>query len=164
MLGGLIQPRYITSYSGGSGSREASASASYDYSGLEDHLKSQDMVDDLRAQKYASLYGGDVAGSVATGDKIRSLLGKINANAPGATEKNPHTVVNPLAKVQSSSGSDGVRQQDPDFAGHHDHQAGLGADQDGQPDQPEWRQNLINKNNALKDKRLGRMVEMGHIA
>ena len=122
------------------------------------------MVDDLRAQKYASLYGGDVAGSVATSDKIRSLLGKINANAPGATEKNPHTVVNPLAKVQSSSGSAGVHQREPDFEGYHDYQDGIGADQDSQQAPPEWKQNLINKNNALKDKRLGRMVEMGHIA
>lgn len=155
MLGGLLQPRFLTSYSGGSGGREASLSASYDYSGLENHLKSQDMVDDLRAQKYAALYGGDVAGSVATGDKIRSLLGVINANAPGATEKNPHTVVDPLAKVQSYHSSVGSREVQPEFEGFHADQDGFGGDDGEPPAIPGWKQNLIDANESKKKRAIG---------
>lgn len=119
MLGGLRLPPKLTRFSDGGGSSSSSDSTSYDYSGLEQHLKAQDDVGALSAQKYGALYGGDVAGSVAAGRRIRSLLDVINANAPGATEQNPHTVVNPLRKVASTSTHNSSNSQGPSLEGYH---------------------------------------------
>lgn len=152
MLGGLLAPPYVNRFSGGSSGQEASSSASFDYSGLENHLKAQDAVDALRGQKFQALYDGDIAGSVTAGDRIRSLLGTINANAPGATERNPHTLADPLSKVTSMSGHVSNRQDYPDFSGHHPHEvdddAAPAAPQ--QPQMPLSKQKLITANENAK--------------
>lgn len=150
MLDALLPPRYLDRYSGGSMSREGSSSASFDYSGLDEHVKAQHEVDNLRAQKYAALYGGDVAGSVAASDKIRSLLKVINANVPGATERNPHTVTAPLARTTSTSSSSSVRADAPDYAGHND-EPPTDQEEGGMPklpEEPEWKKKLRWKNLA----------------
>jgi hypothetical protein len=120
MLGGLRIPQNLTTLTGGGGSSSSSESTSYDYSGLQRHLEAQDEVDKLRQAKYQALYGGDVAGSVAAGGRIRSLLGVINANAPGATEKSPYTIVDPLAKVSSTSSQNSMDSRGPHVEGYHD--------------------------------------------
>jgi hypothetical protein len=120
MLGGLRLPQNLTTFSGGGGSSSTSDSTSYDYSGLQRHLEAQDEVDKLRTGKYQALYGGDVAGSVAAGSRIRSLLDVINANAPGATEQSPYTIVDPLAKVSSSSSQRSSDGRGPQLEGYHD--------------------------------------------
>lgn len=120
MLGGLRLPQNLTTFTGGGGSSSGSESVSYDYSGMQRHLEAQDEVDKLREAKYQALYGGDVAGSVAAGGRIRSLLDVINANAPGATEQNPYTVVDPLAKVSSTSSQKSSDSRAPHLEGYHD--------------------------------------------
>lgn len=92
-------------YSAPSSSSSSSSSTSYDYSGLEDHLKRQDALAGLRDQKFQSLYGGDVAASVVSGNRIRSLLDAVRQHAPGATERDPMQIVSPLVRVSSESSS-----------------------------------------------------------
>ena len=151
MLGGLLLPPYLTRYSGGGGSQSSSDSTSYDYSGLAEHLKAQDEVDQLRDAKYQALYGGDVAGSVAAGNRIRSLLGVINSNAPGATEQNPHSVVDPLVKVSATSSHTASDTHSPALEGTH---SLGGQDEDPAPPAlPVWKTNLIEANERKNEER-----------
>lgn len=55
-----------------------SGSVNYDYSGPDEARKRRDSVADASAQRYEQLYAGDVAGSVASGHKIRRLLASIS--------------------------------------------------------------------------------------
>ena len=100
---------------GGSTGAKSSSSTHYDFSGLDEQIKRQDSVDGLRGEKFASLYNGDVAGSVGAGGRIRSLLGIINSQSPGATERNPHSEINPLVKVSATSTSSDSDIEDPSY-------------------------------------------------
>lgn len=79
MLGGLLLPPYLTSYSGGGGHVSEASSTSYDNSGPERRSAAADELDKLRTAKFQALYGGDVPGSVAAGQRIRSLMGYLNS-------------------------------------------------------------------------------------
>lgn len=109
---------YQSRSGGGGRTRQSSGSTTYDYSGLEEHLKRQDAISQLGGQKFAALYGGDIAGSVDAGNRIRGLLSSVRANAPGATERNPMQVTNPLVKVARADSEsretdeEGVNQYD----------------------------------------------------
>lgn len=96
----------LTQLRGGSSSRSGQRSATYDYSGLEDHIKRQDAVEALRGSKFASLYAGDVAGAVDAGNKVRGLVSRLRSVAPGTDERNPHQLAMPLVTVRSESQSD----------------------------------------------------------
>lgn len=96
-------PDYLTRYSAPSSS--SSTSESYDYSGFDDHIKRQDAIGALRDGKFAALYGGDVAGAVSSGNKIRDLLKTVRANTPNATERDPVQLTTPLVRVSSRSSS-----------------------------------------------------------
>lgn len=111
-------------YSAPRSESQSSLSETYDYGGLEDHLKRQDAVGAMRDAKFAALYGGDVAGSVSAGNKIRELLSAVRQNAPGATERDPNKIVAPLVRVASRStssssgmGGGGFKQAAQDGAG-----------------------------------------------
>lgn len=56
----------------------SSGSVNYDYSGPDEARKRRDSAADAAAQRYEQLYAGDVAGSVASGHKIRRLLASIS--------------------------------------------------------------------------------------
>lgn len=94
---------FLTRLSAPSSSSSSSESESYDYSGLDDHIKRQDAIGALRDNKFASLYAGDVAGSVTAGGKIRNLLAAVRANAPDATERDPNKIASPLVRITSRS-------------------------------------------------------------
>jgi hypothetical protein len=111
-------------YSAPRSESQSSLSETYDYGGLEDHLKRQDAVGAMRDAKFAALYSGDVAGSVSAGNKIRELLSAVRQNAPGATERNPNQIAAPLVRVASrstsssnSGGGGGFKQAEQDGAG-----------------------------------------------
>lgn len=99
-------------------SSSRSSNVSYDYEGLDDHIKRQDALAATRDAKFASLYGGDVAGSVVAGNKIRDLLKTLRANAPGTTERDPYQIASPLVRVssQSSSNKSDVNGDTSEFA------------------------------------------------
>lgn len=113
-------PQHLTSYQSPSSSWSSSLRETYDHSGLDDHIKRQDLVGQLRDSKFQSYYAGDVAGSVSRGNQIRDLLSAVRANAPEATERNPVQIVSPLVRVTSrdsnASGSIGPEQ----FTGRSD--------------------------------------------
>lgn len=117
-------PGQLTQWSGPSSSQDSSESASYDYSGLDDLLKKQEEVGGLRDQKFRSIYDGDIPGAVATGGRIRDLLGAIRKHAPQATERSPQAIGAPLVRVASSSSSSSSRSEAPSWHGQHD-EAGL---------------------------------------
>jgi hypothetical protein len=88
----------------GPSSRQSSdSSVRYDYSGLDRHLKQQDELAQLRNSKYQQLYGGDVAGSVASTQRIRDLLAQLIANASDTTEQDPFQIPNQLRRIESQS-------------------------------------------------------------
>jgi hypothetical protein len=92
------------------------SSASYDYSGLDDAIKKQDELAQTSHQKYQQLYGGDVAGSVGSTQRIRDLLTQLRAYAPNASEKNPFQLASPLTRI---SHSDTSSSSDFDSGGVH---------------------------------------------
>lgn len=126
-------PQYLTSYQSPSSASSSSQRETYDYSGLDDHIKRQDLVGQLRDAKFQSHYAGDISGSVSKGNQIRDLLTAIKANTPSATERNPVQIVSPLVRVTSrdtsSSGSVGSEQ----FTGKSDGY---------QLPKPEWEESL----------------------
>lgn len=126
-------PQQLTSYQSPSSSWSSSLRETFDYSGLDEHTKRQDLVGQLRDAKFQSHYAGDVAGGVAKGNQIRDLLAAIKVHAPEATERDPVKIVSPLARVASretsNSGSTGSGQ----FAGHSDGYA---------LPKPEWMESL----------------------
>ena len=83
----------------------SSFSINYDYSGLDELIKRQDAVGDLRGAKRSALYGGDVAGAMAAGGKIRDLVSYIRAHNPLAPEDNPIAASAPQRRIDSMSGS-----------------------------------------------------------
>lgn len=78
----MLYPTHITRMSGPSSSQSSSSSVSYDYSGLDEIAKRKDEARQLGAAKWKALYDGDVGGSVAAGDRIRSLLSSLSEIQP----------------------------------------------------------------------------------
>jgi hypothetical protein len=95
----------MTRYTGPSYSQSGSSSTSYDYAGLDEHIKRQDALGAARDEKFNALYSGDVQAGVGAGNRIRDLLKAVRAHAPGADERDPHHIVNPLVRISSTSGS-----------------------------------------------------------
>lgn len=100
----------------------SSSSDTFDYSGLERHLKMQDELANASHDKYQRIYKGDVPGSVDSQHRIRDLLTQLRVNAPGTTERDPYQVFDPLVKVAHSSSDSsqsfeggGVEQAVPDY-------------------------------------------------
>jgi hypothetical protein len=116
------------------------SSASYDYSGLDDAIKKQDELAQTSHQKYQQLYGGDVAGSVGSTQRIRDLLTQLRVYAPNASEKNPFQLASPLTRI---SHSDNSSSNDFDSGGVHAEPGGLPAlPQPHQDDHPQEDPNL----------------------
>lgn len=118
----LQLPKYLASYNSPNSSSSSSTSESYDYSGLDEHLKRQEMLAGQRDAKFAALYGGDVAGSVAAGSRVRDLLKAIRMHSPDATERDPSQMVNPLVRVTSRSTSNSSSSDGPSWAGNNGEQ------------------------------------------
>lgn len=110
-------------------SSSSERSETYDYSGLEDHIKRQDAVEALKGQKFAAYYAGDIPAAVEAGSKIRTLVAGLRRLAPGTTESNPNQVSMPHAVVRSSSVSGSNRSEGPmvEFAGALDEPPAPGA-------------------------------------
>lgn len=108
MLGGLRLPPFLTSYSGGGGQVSESSSTSYDNSGPERRSAAADELDKLKTAKFQALYGGDVPGSVAAGQRIRSLLGYLGSGA----DSQP--------RVASMSSSFSADSRSPQLEGRHE--------------------------------------------
>ncbi len=112
-------PPNITSLSGPSSESSGDISENFDYSGLDDHIKRQDEIGALHSAKYGQLYGGDVAGSVQAGQRIRGLLKQVQAFSPNATEADPYQRLKPLALLGSYSMSSNHKSDSGGFGGEH---------------------------------------------
>lgn len=108
MLGGLLLPPYLTSYAGGGGHVSEASSTSYDNSGPERRSAAADELDKLRTAKFQALYGGDVPGSVAAGQRIRSLMGYLNSGEDSSP------------RVANRSSSFSVDSRAPQLEGRHE--------------------------------------------
>lgn len=100
-------PPHLTRYSGPSTSTGRSLHLSLDYSGADDVAKKIDQLPQAQAAKFAALYGGDIAGSVAADHRIRDLLDAIN---------NPRTPLTRISSIASASSGDA---SGPSFTGEH---------------------------------------------
>ena len=112
-------PPNITRVAGPSSSSESDISENFDYSGLDDHIKRQDQIGALHSAKYGQLYGGDVAGSVEAGQRIRGLLKQVQAFSPNATEADPYQRVKPLALLGSYSMRNRHSSDTGEYEGEH---------------------------------------------
>jgi hypothetical protein len=115
-------PPYLTRAQSSAPSQSQSESISYDYSGQDEINKRKDEASQLAGSKYQALYGGDVAGSVGAGQRIRSLLSSLKDIQPVR-----------INSISSSSNMDGGSQA---IEGHHD--------ADSAPDSPAVPPNRMN--------------------
>lgn len=106
----------LTNLRTGGGSSSGSSSTSYDYSGLDDHLKRQDAVEGLRGSKFAALYAGDIVSSTDAANRLRGLVSQLRTVAPGTDERDPHQLKRPLVTVSSQSSSSSNQSQGPEFS------------------------------------------------
>lgn len=97
--------QYLTRSAGPTSSQDSRMSRTLDYSGLEDHAKRIDLLPQMQSQKFAALYDGDIPGSVAAGQRIRSLIDSI---------KNPRQ---PLVRVAGESASSSAESRGPVMEG-----------------------------------------------
>lgn len=98
-------PPYLTSIQSSAPSQSQSESINFDYSGMDEIRKRKDEASQLASAKWQSLYGGDVAGSVGAGQRIRSLLSSLKDIQPVR-----------VASYSSNSSMDGGSQT---VSGHH---------------------------------------------
>lgn len=99
-------PPYLTNVRTSTNAPSSSESISYDYSGADEIQKRQDEARQLAVGRYGQLYGGDVAGSVGAGQRIRDLLSSIKDIAP--------------VRVSSSSSSRDGGGGSSELSGTHD--------------------------------------------
>ncbi len=99
-------PPYLTRVQQSTNAPSSSESISYDYSGLDEIRKRQDEANQLGIGRYQQLYGGDVAGSVSSGQRIRSLLSSLKDIEP--------------VRVASISSSQDMGGGSTEVAGQHD--------------------------------------------
>ena len=99
-------PPYITGAKQSTDAPSSSESISYDYSGLDEIRKRQDEANQLGVGRYQQLYGGDVAGSVSSGQRIRSLLSSLKDIAP--------------VRISSISSSQNMGGGSTEIMGQHD--------------------------------------------
>lgn len=99
-------PPYITGAKATTNAPSSSESISYDYSGLDEIRKRQDEANQLGIGRYQQLYGGDVAGSVGAGQRIRSLLSSLKDIEP--------------VRVSSVSSSQDMGGGSTEITGEHD--------------------------------------------
>jgi len=124
----MLLPKYLLKASGPSRDQNVSESVAYDYSGADEIQKRQDEASQQAAARYKALYDGDVAGSVAAGQRIRDLLsslasiqpvriarlergGGVDASA-GAFE-GKHDEPQPMTKIDGNYSTAGVRGKKP---------------------------------------------------
>ena len=112
-------PPLLTRVAGPSASSSQSSSKSSDYSGLDDLIKRQDAISAGRDDKFASLYSGDIAGSVTSGNRVRDLVRAVRAHAPNADERNPMQVSQPLSRITSESSSSSSNNDGGSIEGQH---------------------------------------------
>lgn len=96
-------PQYLSSYQSPTVSGSSSSSATYDYTGQDDHIKRQDELGQMRDVKTSALMGGDLDTAMKAAGRIRDLLSYTRTNAPGITERDPMKIVRPLVRIASSS-------------------------------------------------------------
>jgi hypothetical protein len=99
-------PPYLTRVQQSTNAPSSSESISYDYSGLDEIRKRQDEANQLGIGRYQQLYGGDVAGSVGAGQRIRSLLSSLKDIEP--------------VRVASYSSSQDMGGGSTEVSGEHD--------------------------------------------
>lgn len=99
-------PPYLTRVQQSTNAPSSSESISYDYSGLDEIRKRQDEANQLGIGRYQQLYGGDVAGSVSSGQRIRSLLSSLKDIEP--------------VRVSSVSSSQDMGGGSTEIMGQHD--------------------------------------------
>lgn len=99
-------PPYLTRVQQSTNAPSSSESISFDYSGLDEIRKRQDEANQLGVGRYQQLYGGDVAGSVTSGQRIRSLLSSLKDIAP--------------VRVSSISSSQDMGGGSTEIMGQHD--------------------------------------------
>lgn len=99
-------PPYVTSVRRTVNAPSASSSTTYNYDGLDEIRKRQNEANQLAVGRYQQLYGGDVAGSVASGQRIRDLLSSISSIEP--------------VKVASQSSSSDMGGRSIDVTGSHE--------------------------------------------
>lgn len=99
-------PTYLTNVRTSTNAPSSSESVSYDYSGADEIAKRKDEARQLAVGRYQQLYGGDVAGSVGAGQRIRDLLSSIKEIAP--------------VRVSSTSSSSDGGGSSRELSGTHD--------------------------------------------
>lgn len=103
----MLYPPYLTRVSGPSSSQGGGTTTNFDYSGMEDRAKRLDLLPQVKSQKFAALYDGDIAGSVASGHRIRDLIDSI---------KNPRQ---PMVRIASTATSAENSSSGPTVEGTH---------------------------------------------
>ena len=103
----MLYPPYLTRVSGPSSSQGGGTTTNFDYSGMEDRAKRLDLLPQVKSQKFAALYDGDIAGSVASGHRIRDLIDSI---------KNPRQ---PMVRIASTATSSENSSSGPTVEGTH---------------------------------------------
>lgn len=102
-------------YRGPSASVSSDYDVTYDYSGLDDHLKRQGLLSQLRDAKFAANYSGRLEDAVPAGNQVRELVNTLRVFAPGTTERSPTQVVSPLVRAARESGDSKITADAPDI-------------------------------------------------
>jgi hypothetical protein len=95
----------LTSYRGPSQRLSSSGRVSLDYSGAEDIAAKRDALLGGRDAKFASLYAGDIASSVAAGNRIRDLVGALRSYGLPADERDAAPYALPEVRPSSIDNS-----------------------------------------------------------
>lgn len=102
-------------YRGPSASVSSDYDVTYDYSGLDDHIKRQGLLSQLRDAKFAANYSGRLEDAVPAGNQVRELVNTLRVFAPGTTERSPTQVVSPLVRTARESGDSKITADAPDI-------------------------------------------------
>jgi hypothetical protein len=78
----MLYPTHLTAVTGPTSSSSSRSSTSYDYSGQDEINKRKNEAGQLTAAKKKMLYDGDVGGSMAAIDRIRTLLASLKDITP----------------------------------------------------------------------------------
>lgn len=96
-------PQFFSSFQEPSYTQSNRSAVTYDYTGLDDQIKRQDELGQMRDAKTSALMSGDLDTAMKAGGRIRDLLAYTRVNAPGTTERKPMQIVNPLVRIASRS-------------------------------------------------------------
>lgn len=102
-------------YRGPSAAASSDYDVTYDYTGLDDHIKRQGLLSQLRDAKFAANYSGRLEDAVPAGNQVRELVNTLRVFAPGTTERSPTQVVSPLVRTARESGDSKISGSAPDI-------------------------------------------------